>query len=98
MTAAVLITAIKKVHHITTCFIFRPFDRDVELEVLTAVLKKLVFWDMLDMLPRSVIYILTDILEMLFSPLSGQFKIVTVLYICVQFVQTVLYEHWFLYV
>jgi len=29
---------------------------------------------------------------MLFSPLSGQFKFVTVLYICVQFVQTVLYE------
>jgi len=28
-------------------FLFRPFDRDVEFEVLTAVLKKLVFWDML---------------------------------------------------
>jgi hypothetical protein len=76
-------------------FIFRPFDRDVEFEVLTAVFKKLVFWDML---PCGLIYILADILEMLFSPLSGQFKIVTVLYVCVQFVQTVLYEHWFLYV
>ena len=76
-------------------FIFRPFDGDVEFEVLIAVLKKLVFWDML---PCSLIYILTNILEMLFSPLSGQFKIVTVFSICVQFVQTVLYEHWLLYV
>jgi hypothetical protein len=55
MTAAVLITVIKKkVHHITIYFIYRPMDRDVEFEVLTAVQKKLVFWDML---PCISIYI-----------------------------------------
>jgi hypothetical protein len=53
-------------------FLFRPFDWDVEFEVLTAVLKKLAFQDML---PSSLIYIMTDIREMLFSPLSGQFKL-----------------------